>query len=509
MRVTTDRETPRLRAVTRPLSADESAQAIDLLALADPQHPLLWHRDDRGCVGIGEALRLVFTGPERFAAAAAAWRRIAALAEIDDPVRLPGSGLVALGAFAFADESAAQSVLIVPRLLVARHRGAAWITEVTAIGGMEGAGGTGRPAGVDRPEPSVRSLGAPAPLSAWSGVDFAPRSIAPETGRPAKVGPAGAPALAAASTAAASAARSAAAARSTTPRSTAEAATAAPDSIAAYLAGVREAARRIERGDVEKIVLARQVEGRIAAGDDLRVPLRRLAERYLDCWTFAVDGLIGASPETLIRSTGGAVSARVLAGTRARHAENERRDARARNELLTSAKEQHEHAFAVQSVVTALAPHVRELRTSEEPFPLRLPNVWHLATDLGASLGESSSSLELVAALHPTAAVAGTPTADAVAAIAELEPFDRGRYSGAVGWIDASGDGEWVIALRCAQLGAVGGDAAGAGAEGGVEVGSRAIIASAGGGIVAGSDAEHELGETVSKLRPITEAFAR
>ena len=433
MRVTSDLEVPRLRAVTRPL-----AEAPDLVALADPERPLLWHRGDRGCVGIGEAARLVFRGPGRFAEAAATWRRIAAEAEVEDPVRMPGSGLVALGTFAFDDRSAAESVLVVPRLLVARHRGAAWVTEVTEAGAAEG------------PDAAVPT--AP-PAGAWAGTVFADGAGGDAAG------PEGA--------------------------------------VAAYLAGVREAGRRIARGEAEKIVLARQMSAVLPGGSDLRVPLRRLAERYLDCWTFAVDGLVGASPETLVRSTGGAVSARVLAGTRARRPEDPQRDAHARDELLTSAKEQHEHAFAVQSVVTALSPHVRELRTSEEPFPLRLPNVWHLATDLGAALGEASSAIELVGALHPTAAVAGTPTAGAVAAIAELEPFDRGRYSGAVGWIDAAGDGEWVIALRCAQLG-----------EPDPGTGERRLVASAGGGIVAGSDPEHELGETVSKFRPVTEAFA-
>ncbi|GAA2188891.1 chorismate-binding protein [Leucobacter alluvii] len=421
---------PRLRATTRPLE-----HAPDLISLADPNAPMIWSRGDRGCVGVGEVLRLSFSGPHRFTDAAAAWRRIAETAIVDDSVRMPGSGLIALGTFAFADASSAESVLIVPRLLVARHRGQAWITEIAAV--------DADPAPLAVPD---------APASrAWEGVRFRDRALA--TGG---------------------------------------------DSVASYLAGVREAGARIERGEFEKIVIARQLEGALPGASDLRVPLTRLAEHYLDCWTFAVDGLIGASPETLIRSTSGAVSARVLAGTRGRHSEDAARDARARDELLTSAKEQHEHAFAVQSVVTALSPHVRDLRTSEEPFPLQLPNVWHLATDLGAALGEQSSSIELVGALHPTAAVAGTPTATAVAAIAELEPFDRGRYSGAVGWIDADGDGEWVIALRCAQLGAP--DA---------QTGARAVVASAGGGIVAGSDPDHELGETVSKFRPITEAFAR
>lgn len=423
------------------------------MSLADPEHPLLWLRDDRGCVGVGEVLRLTFTGPTRFQDAAAQWRRIADAAVIDDPVRLPGTGLVALGAFAFADRSAADSVLVVPRILVARHRTSWWITEVSCA---------------DAPATSAPVRPEALPQGSWPGTAFGASPTGPRSD-----------------------AAGAADAADEPDRETHS------DAVAAYLDGVREAGRRISLGEAEKIVLARQLGGTIPRDADLRIPLRRLADRYLDCWTFAVDGLVGASPETLVRSTGGAVSARVLAGTRARHPEDAKRDARARDELLTSAKEQHEHAFAVQSVVTALSPYVRELRTSEEPFPLRLPNVWHLATDLGASLGDRSSALELVGALHPTAAVAGTPTSAAVAAIDELEPFDRGRYSGAVGWIDAEGDGEWVIALRCAQVGP---------ADPGT--GERTVVASAGGGIVAGSDPEHELGETVSKLRPITEAFA-
>ncbi|WP_241489483.1 isochorismate synthase [Leucobacter celer] len=442
--MTTDRGVPRLRATTRALTATP-----DLVSLADPQHPLLWLRDDRGCVGIGETLRLSFSGPTRFQDAAEHWRRIAAAAEIDDPVRLPGTGLVALGTFAFADRSASESALIVPRLLVARHRTTWWITEISLADDTAASA------------PTLPEAGSP---GTWGGTAFTELPVASDDESP----------------------------------SAPHSGTAASDgTVDAYLNGVREAGRRISQGEAEKIVLARQITGTVPADADLRVPLRRLAERYLDCWTFAVDGLVGASPETLIRSTGGAVSARVLAGTRGRHPEDAKRDARARDELLTSAKEQHEHAFAVQSVVTALSPYVSELRTSEEPFTLQLPNVWHLATDLGASLGDRSSALELVGALHPTAAVAGTPTSAAVAAIDELEPFDRGRYSGAVGWIDAAGDGEWVIALRCAQVGPA--DPA---------TRERPVVASAGGGIVAGSDPAHELGETVSKLRPITEAFA-
>lgn len=440
-----DSDLPRLRAVTRSLDVADPSAAPDLLALADAARPLVWLRGDQGCVGVGESLRLSFTGPDRVATAAARWRTIAAAAEVDDPVRCPGSGLVAFGSFAFAGTSADTSVLVVPRVLVARSGDRWWITEITR---QDPAGPVG--AGADPELPSTR------PIGAWPGVRFSDP------------------------------------ARSWGVADTTDAAASAR--VEAYLSGVGEAVRRIDAGAFDKVVLSRQVTGVVPAGADLRVPIRRLSERYLDCWTYAVDGLIGASPETLVRSAEGTVSARVLAGTRGRHPEDPRRDGRERDELITSTKEQHEHAFAVQSVVTALSPHVRDLVTSEAPFPLRLPNVWHLATDLDARLDERSSALELVGALHPTAAVAGTPTSAAVAAIAELEPHDRERYAGAVGWIDAAGDGEWVIALRCAQLDDADGD--------------RRVTASAGGGIVAGSDPAHELRETVSKLRPVTEAFA-
>jgi menaquinone-specific isochorismate synthase len=124
------------------------------------------------------------------------------------------------------------------------------------------------------------------------------------------------------------------------------------------------------------------------------------------------------------------------------------------------------------------------------PFTLRLPNVWNLACDVEGLLADGSSSLDLLSALHPTAAVAGTPTREAVAAIEELEPFDRGRYAGPVGWVGADGDGEWAIALRCGQVEADG-----------------VVRAFAGAGIVAGSVAARELAETSLKFRPIVEAF--
>ena len=257
-----------------------------------------------------------------------------------------------------------------------------------------------------------------------------------------------------------------------------------------YVEAVARAIGAIGGGDVAKVVLARDIRGRLGRDADLRPVLLGLAEGYPKCWTFSVDGLVGSSPETLITVRDGRATARVLAGTASRGADRQS-DQAAAEALASSVKDQDEHAFAVENVVASLRPHVAALTRSEVPFTLKLPNVWHLATDVEATVGDGSDALALVEALHPTAAVAGTPSAEAVRLIARLEPFDRGRYSGPVGWIDASGDGEWAIALRCAAISADGD-----------------IRAYAGCGIVADSDPAHELVETRMKFRPIVEAFA-
>lgn len=259
----------------------------------------------------------------------------------------------------------------------------------------------------------------------------------------------------------------------------------------AYMAAVRRGVAAIGAGEVSKVVLARDVRGSIAADEpDLRRLVRTLAAEYPDTWVFAVDGLIGASPETLVTTSGGTVTARVLAGTTARGTDPDS-DAAASAALIASTKDLDEHRYAVQSLLGHLAPLVRASAAAEHPFVLTLPNLFHLATDVEASLAADATVLDLVAALHPTAAVAGTPTDAAMALIAELEPFDRGRYAGPVGWVGAAGDGEFAIALRCAEF-----DDAGA------------FVAFAGAGIVAGSDPESELLETRVKFRPIVDALA-
>jgi hypothetical protein len=218
-----------------------------------------------------------------------------------------------------------------------------------------------------------------------------------------------------------------------------------------YQAAVRAGLDAIAAGEVSKVVLARDLVGTVPAGADLRRLVRSLATGYPDTWVYAVDGLIGASPETLVTVAGGTVTARVLAGTVARGADPDS-DHEAAGALASSVKDLTEHGFAVRSLVDALAPLTSALAASEQPFTLALPNVWHLATDVEATVAGDTSALDLLQVLHPTAAVAGTPTDAAVAAIARIEPFDRGRYAGPVGWIDARGDGEWAIALRGAQF---------------------------------------------------------
>lgn len=414
--------TPRLRVVTREIDPLE-----DVLSYTSPSHPTYWNRRGDVMAAVGEVVALS-GGTIAGGALGARWRALAEHAEIDDPVGLPGTGLIAFGAFAFDPASGSTGRLTVPRIVVGRRGGRSWTTRIT-----------------DAEHPDDDAGAPPA------RVDYGP--YWPATLGPGALDPSG------------------------------------------YQAAVRGGLEAIAAGEVSKVVLARDISGFVPAGSDLRRLARALAQGYPDCWTFAVDGLIGASPETLVTVSGGTVTARVLAGTAPRGADADA-DTAASLALATSAKDQDEHLYAVQSVLASLRPHTSALAASEQPFTLKLPNVFHLATDVEGDLIGGASALDLVAALHPTAAVAGTPTDAALAVIRRLEPFDRGRYAGPVGWVGANGDGEWAIALRCAQfdLDATSDDIP--------------LRAHAGAGIVAGSDPEAELLETRVKFRPIVDALA-
>ncbi len=410
----------------------------DLLAYADPSRPLAWLRRGDGIVAVGdgivETVRIpAGTAPLRSAAIARAWRDLAQDADIDDELGLPGSGLVAFGALTFDEDSAADSILVVPALVIGRHHGRTWLTRIRSSSTS------------DRERQSEES----APWPDTATISYGPHWAG-------TVGP-------------------------------------GAQSPQGYQDSVRQALGRIAAGELSKVVLARDLTGTIPAGSDMRRLVRALSTGYPDTWAFAVDGLIGASPETLVTVQQRTVTARVLAGTIGRGADADA-DTVASTHLASSTKDLDEHEYAVQSVLASLRPHTRALAASEQPFLLKLPNLFHLATDVEGELADGGSSLDLVGALHPTAAVAGTPTSAAITAIRELEPFDRGRYAGPVGWVDAAGNGEWAIALRCAQFTPAESDIA--------------VTAYAGAGIVAGSDPESELLETRVKFRPLVDALA-
>ncbi len=255
---------------------------------------------------------------------------------------------------------------------------------------------------------------------------------------------------------------------------------------------VAEAVRRITRGDLDKVVLARDLEASAAEPIDPRWLLTRLAERYENTWVFSVDGLVGATPELLVRRDKGLVTSRVLAGTINRTGDDAR-DLALAGALARSSKDLEEHEYAVRSVAEALRPHCSSMNVPESPFVLHLPNVMHLATDIAGVLIDDTTSLALAASLHPSAAVCGTPTPVADALITELEDMDRGRYAGPVGWMDSNGDGEWGIALRCAAY------------EPGDQ---RHLRLFAGCGIVAGSEPDAEVAESVAKLVPMRDALS-
>ncbi|NKX53476.1 isochorismate synthase [Arthrobacter mobilis] len=427
-----------LRGITIPWAAlPDTAGLLEYLVRDDV---LCWVRRDGGLAGFGEAARFTATGPERFRAASAWWRTVATGARIENHVGGPGTGAVAFGSFAFSWTSRHASRLIIPSVLVGLDGGRGWLTYLTCD-----------------PDAEVSAAAAEAALAGWlEGV---------AAGRAADDGD------------------------RLVPGQVSE-----EDYRAAVTAGVE----RIARGELSKLVLARDVVAELASPVATAQVLRELAVRYQDCWTYAVDGLVGSTPEMLIKVDNNVARARVLAGTLDR-ANIRKRDGEsdadyAQRVLAGSEKQQHEHEIAIDSLTAKLEPYTSAMTSHSEPFVLQLPNVWHLASDVTAELGRGGgpvpSSLELAEAVHPTAAVCGSPTELAGALIRELEGMDRGPYAGPVGWTDGAGNGEWGIALR----GAV------------VESPTRVRLY-AGCGIVEASTPEAELAETWAKFRPMLEAL--
>ena len=254
---------------------------------------------------------------------------------------------------------------------------------------------------------------------------------------------------------------------------------------------VAEAIKEIEKTDLEKVVLARDLRINSHRTIDSRKILRNLSAEYPSTWIFAVDGLVGATPELLLRLSRGMVTSRVLAGTISKTGDDEKDLALAAS-LARSSKDLEEHEYAVRSVADALDPFCTSTNVPESPFVLHLANVMHLATDVTGALIESKKNVDaftILEKLHPSAAVCGTPTNLAAQVIKRIEGMSRGRYAGPVGWLDARGDGELGIALRCGQI-----------TENEIQI-------FAGCGIVAGSNPEKELSESNAKFAPMRGAL--
>ncbi|MFL6059939.1 MAG: isochorismate synthase MenF [Marmoricola sp.] len=407
--------TPVPRLVARTLEVRDPGPLLDLLPDTEA---MTWLRRGEGIVTWGVAAICRTRGENRFSDASTWWRDVARLAAVADEVELPGTGLVCLGSFAFAD-SPGDSVLVIPKVVVGRRGDRCFVTTIGASA-EEIPDLTPQPA----PDAPVNISFADGALSGadWEGV-------------------------------------------------------------------VWEAVLHLNAGELDKVVLARDLIATADAPIDVRWPLRRLGAEYEMCWTFHVDGMFGATPELLVRREKGLVTSRVLAGTIRRTGDDEY-DLTLAATLARSSKDLEEHEYAVRSVADALAPYCTSMNVPETPFVLHLPNVMHLATDVaGVAHDSGASALELAAALHPSAAVGGTPTKLAVEMIAELEAMDRGRYAGPVGWMNAHGDGEFGIALRSAEI-----------------EGARVRLF-AGCGIVAGSDPEAELAESQAKFIPVRDSL--
>jgi menaquinone-specific isochorismate synthase len=261
----------------------------------------------------------------------------------------------------------------------------------------------------------------------------------------------------------------------------------------AWQSQVSSAINAIKSNKLEKVVLARDITATSKTEIGVRSLLQRLEIEYPSTWIFLVDGLIGATPELLVRLSKSLVTSRVLAGT-IRKTGNEDRDLTLAASLAKSSKDLEEHEYAVRSVADALAPFCSSTNVPEAPFVLHLSNVMHLATDVTGVLNDSAKQSDiftLIEQLHPSAAVCGTPALEAKKLIVELEQMNRQRYAGPVGWIDANNDGEIAIALRCGQL----------------SNDRNSIRIFAGCGIVAGSDPATEFAESQAKLMPMRTAL--
>ena len=489
-----------LTARTRRVDRD-----VDLLAVAGADG-MLFERGRSGLAGRGVAARIPWTAGDPAAAARAAADALATIG-IDDQVGLPGCGPVAFGALPF--EPGAPAELLVPEVVVGRSDdGTRWLTTITptdapdptahAAGRGAGPRGTNAPdgpddpagTGSDRPVPSAgRNRPGDAGIEARSGDEALAALLSTgdqSTGDP----PAG------------SADRAATGgprrrphdiwtAPGASPQSFTVEATMAPEDWCALVERATKMLAGEPPGALSKVVLAREIVVGTDRPLDRLAVLQRLRAAYPGCHLLSVDGLVGASPELLVSRTGDTVRSHPLAGTAPRGGDPAT-DQRLAASLLASTKDREEHQITIDMVHDTLVGWCSYLDYEAEPSILAVANVQHLATLVEGRLSRPAPSvLELVAALHPTPAVAGWPRRPAVDWIVAHEGFDRGRYAGTVGWADAAGNGTWAVAVRCAEV-----------------TGTSARVI-AGNGIVADSDPVAELAETQAKLQALLSAIVR
>lgn len=438
-----------LATITVPLAADVDVMAT--VALGRSRHEPWFSmeqpdRAGRALAGVGVAVALEASGPERLASIDERWSALASTA-VSDPGTVPGSGPVAVGGLAFADDGGrsapwdgfAPASLHVPRVGLARAAGRAEATLAVLV----------RPA--DDPERLVDDL--------LDRVRRLERAEAPLLDPDVVQRPRVASAL-------------------------------PPEH---YEAAVGRAGEAIRAGELEKIVLAREVVVRGAVPRPAAV-LGVLREAFPSCFTFAVGRgprtFLAASPELLVRREGQRVATLALAGSTRRSADPAVDD-HLGERLLRSSKDREEHAIVARRILRRLGPHTVWVTAAEEPVVVRMANIQHLATPIRGQLHGAPTLLQLAGVLHPTPAVGGQPSAVALPRIPALEAMDRGWYAGPVGWTDAAGDGELCVALRCALLDH---DPARAEPEARLQAGV---------GVVGESDPASELAETETKLQAL------
>jgi salicylate biosynthesis isochorismate synthase len=410
-----------------------------------------WEQPDRGfaLAGLGVAHEAASRGETRFADIAEECLRTGGDAVVDEPRALPaGAGPVWLGGFAFDPEGGASSTwsslppgsLVLPELSLCRSSGRSFLTLNAVVQPGD--------------DPEERSVGLSSRLA----------GLRSETPLPLL---------------------------DPHPTSHAEIRSARPPGD--FEDAVQAATSRIGAGEMSKVVLAREVVVSAGAAHDPAGLFGAVREQFPSCFCFCCGtpeaAFIGASPELLVRRSGASASTVALAGS-TRRSSDPSVDDHLGEQLLRSDKDRREQRIVAERIVRALRPHAVWVEAAAEPEIVKVANIQHLATPVIAQLAESHSAIELAGMLHPTPAVGGEPWPQTAGAIAELEGMDRGWYAGPVGWMDATEDGEFCVALRSAVLR------------------DREAHLFAGVGVVAGSDPAAELAETEVKLEALLPLLA-